>query len=246
MSCNQTWGFACAHVEYIVSATVKRGPETSFLTSMPKGSTVLNVSTRARPDLPLTPAAGPWCQITRSIKMPNGSANITCRLPRVLVQRSQIPVYFKTDQPLELTGLKIKIHVVYLVRGRHMILPEKRTKCIQTMWLVKTETRSTELTSNFMLTKLIGIPDGVPTTFLTFNIACVAHFMEIKYRVAAPGSNTEVKDLMKDIPVQVQSWVGGDSQGSGDRNEKTENGFGAEVFNEEEYRKWVAERKKTV
>lgn len=178
--------------------------------------------------------------------MPNGSANITCRLPRVLVRRSQIPVYFKADQPLELTGLKIRIHVVYLVRGRHIFLPEKRTKCIQTMWLVKEETGSMELTSEFLLIKSIRIPDGVPMTFLTLNLACVAHFMEIKYCVTAPGSNTEIKDLMKDIPVEVQSWVGGDSQGSRDRKEQTENGFEAEVFKEEEYRKWVADKKKMV
>lgn len=127
-----------------------------------------------------------------------------------------------------------------------MFLPEKRTKCIQTMWLVKAETGSMELTSEFMLIKSIRIPDGIPMTFLTLNLACVAHFMEIKYRVTAPGSNTEIKDLMKDIPVEVQSWVGGDSQESRDRNEQTEIGFGAEVFKEEEYRKWVADKKKMV
>ncbi|OQE44554.1 hypothetical protein PENCOP_c002G06050 [Penicillium coprophilum] len=243
MGCNQTWGTASAHVEYIVSTAMKKGPEAGFFSSIPKGSSVFVVSPRPRPDLPQVPVAGSWQQLTRTIQTPNGTANITCRLPQVLTQRSQIPVYFKADRPLELTGLKIKIHVVYLVRGRHVIFPEKRTKCTHTVWLVKAETGSMELGSEFLLAKSTEFPEAVPMTFVTFNLACLAHWMEIKYRVRAPGGNTEVKDVMKDISVQVQSWTGGQAQGNGVQIRQAGEGLIGEVLNEEEYRRWSAEKK---
>ncbi|KAK2760159.1 hypothetical protein FQN54_002225 [Arachnomyces sp. PD_36] len=244
MACNQTWGGVNAHVEYVMSATVKKGPDAGFTTSMPTGASVFTVAPRPRPDLPQPSAAVSWQQITRTIQTPDGTANVTCRMPRLLTQRSQIPIYLKADRSLVLTGLKIKIHVGYLVRGRHMIFPEKQTGCTHTVWLVNAQNGSVNLGPEFLLVNSPELPEGVPIPFVTFNLACLSHLMEIKYRVKTSGSNAEIKDVMKDISVQVQSWTGAQLQeNEAPGQQRVENRSEGRIFNEEEYKGWSAKKK---
>lgn len=243
MVVSETWGSTDAKVEYIIETKIKKGPEAGFFESMPNDGRTFTVASRPRPDLPQSPESSPWQQVVRTIQTPAGPANITCRLPQVLIQGGKVPIYLKSDRPLILTGLKIKLFIVYLVRGRNLIWPDKRTNVTDTIQLVKAETGSVQLSAEYVLVCAPQIPPGVPLAFVTFNLACLAHWLEIKYRVTLPGEKEETKAVMKDISVQMQSGVGGWVAGGNGQGEKVDRSLVGQVFNEEEYRKWKAEKK---
>lgn len=246
MAASETWGSTEGKVEYIIEANIQKGPEAGFLDSMPKDTRTFTVASLPRPDLPqsLNSAQIPWQQVVRTIQTPDGPANITCRLPQVLIQGAKAPIYLKSDRSLVLTGLKIKLSLEYLVRGRNLIWPEKRTSVTPGAQLVKAETGSLPLSAEYVPVRVLEISRGVPLAFVTFNLACLAHWLEIKFRVTEPGGNQETKAVMKDISVQVQSWVGGWAGENGQGQGKQVGGsFARQVFNEEEYRKWQAEKK---
>ena len=115
----------------------------------------------------------------------------------MLTPRTGIPVYLKSGPPLVLTGLKIKLFVMYLVRARSVLYLDKRTNATHMAELVRAEGGSTRLPSEDLLVCLPKLPSGVPTTFLTFNLACEGQWMEVKYRVTVPGDTLEIKDAMK-------------------------------------------------
>ncbi|KAL2809125.1 hypothetical protein BJX63DRAFT_435436 [Aspergillus granulosus] len=232
----QRWGSTAAHVEYVIIATVKKGPGEKWHSRMPKSVRPFKVAACSRHDLPRESL---WQQLERTLQVAGGAAKITCRIPQVLTQRGKIPIYMKADRPgLVLQSLKIKLYVVYLVRARHMIWPEKRTKCTHTTQLLRCEMRL-PLQEEFALVRSRDIPDGIPVPFVTFNLACLAHWMEIKYRVAVPGSKGEIKDIMQNISVQVQCWKAGEQMLQVPRKSVAGpdcGGFVGEHFTEEEYR----------
>lgn len=237
---SETWGSTDAKVEYIIEAQVKKGPEAGMLESMPKDARIFTVASTPSPSLPPSLDSVPWHQVVRTIQTPAGPANLTCRLPQVLIQGSKIPISLKSDRPLILTGLNIKLLVAYLVRGRNLVFPEKRTNVTHIFELVRAETGSAQLPAEYMLVRAPELPEGVPMAFTTLNLACLAHWIQIEYRVTLPGQKQEMKAAMNDIAVQVQSGAG-HRGGNGQGNQA--GGFVGQVFNEEEYLKWQAERK---
>lgn len=244
MGCNQTWGSTKVNVEYAILTKVKKGPEAGFFLSMPKDVRSLTVAFPPRPDLAQAADSAPWQQITRTIETPAGSANVTCRIPQVLFQGANVSIYFRSDRPLILKSLKVRLYEVYIVRARSVLWPEKRTKATDILHLVHAEGFQTPFSSEFLLVSSPKLPENAPMQFMTFNVACLAHWMEIKYRVAPPGAESSTKDAMKDISVQIQSRAAGRAKENARQGQQTCGEERSQVFNEEQYRSWTAEKKK--
>lgn len=247
IACNQTWGSADAHVQYVIKTIMKRGPEEKWHSMMPKALETFKVAAPPQPDFP---NGGLWQQLERTLQVANEAVNITCRIPQVLVQRDRVPIYMKADHPgLVLTNLKIKLYVVFLIRARNVIWPEKRTKCTYAIQLAKWDGNRApiSLSTDFALVDWREISDNIPVSFTTFNLACLAHWMEIKYRVAAAGSKKEVKGQMENISVRVQSWKPHQTQEIQRKEVDGERNGGSEekLFTEAEYRTWIAQIKKS-
>ena len=130
------------------------------------------------------------------------------------------------------------------MRARSVLWPEKRTKATGILHLVHAEGFQTPLSSEYLLVCSPELPEHAPMQFMTFNVACLAHWMEVKYSVMSPSAKSDTKDAMKDISVQIQSRAAGRAEKNEHQGKHTcwEERF--QVFNEEQYRSWAAEKKK--
>ncbi|KAL4807451.1 hypothetical protein BDV18DRAFT_135386 [Aspergillus unguis] len=173
------------------------------------------------------PGTDSWQQHAQTIRVSNADASITVRIPQVLTQREPIPIYIKSDTPgLNLTNLKVRMYIAYAVRARNVFFLAKSTTCTDRIELAIME-NTTPLQTEYIRFRANTLPE-VPLAFMALNVACLSHWMEVKYRVAAPGAK-EVKDVVR-MPVRVQSWTIGEQAVHG----KLQEG-GGQVFKEAEY-----------
>ncbi|KAL4962025.1 uncharacterized protein BDV14DRAFT_203179 [Aspergillus stella-maris] len=233
MDAKQRWGSADGWVEYVAVTEIKKRPDEGFFSWIPKADQPFDMACLPRTDLPPpVTTAGPGYNHASPAGLDAAFADTNLlRIRYTGSCRHQ---------------LEAKLYIVYLIRARSLLWTEKRTKTAQMIQLVDSQGKgSVSLGNEFKLVYQRDMPEQIPVPFMTYSLACLAHWGEVRFRVKGPDGQKEVKDVFKNIPVQVQSWTVGEIQGSGMGGKVGENysGFSGEVFIEEEFRRWKAARR---
>jgi hypothetical protein len=105
-----------------------------------------------------------------------------------------------------LEGFTISVHSVYTARGRSIIWPEKLSKTTETYQLGSWEGTTDALRQQFLTAGgPYRVPESVPVRFATFNVACMAHWVEIRFTLRDLNENKKAKGGFPDLSVSVYS-----------------------------------------
>lgn len=199
------FGYTEAAVEYVLKAEIKKGPEARLLSMSLKETRPVSLTTLQ----PSLPAASPHHQLVQLVATRAGPVNISIDVPQILVQGDAFQVMMRADRDgFTLEGFTISVHSIYAARGRSIIWPEKLSKTTETYQLGSWDGATNALRQQFLTAGgPYTLPESVPVRFATFNVACLAHWLEIRFTLRDPNENKKVKGGFPDLPISVYSSV---------------------------------------
>ncbi|KAL4799957.1 hypothetical protein BDV19DRAFT_384796 [Aspergillus venezuelensis] len=197
------WGTVEAHIEYSVTAS---GRLEGKHWARPFATQKIIVGAPAvKPVSPTITEQPKQTTLSQTLMGKHKGVTATVKFPTVLTQGKSFPVEFSIyGEGFTLISLKAKLFTAYAVRGRSSWLRESVGSAISQDKLMAWEGKQDLTKGQVQLVQSQPIlPTDAVAVFSTLNVACLAHGLEVKFKVQY-GKGKAFAGVLRPVDVKVR------------------------------------------